>query len=467
MRHSLKKKISITYITIYIVLCLLPLAFMWTTKDTSDTEKRELSSFPAFVKEGKINSAFSTEFDTWISEHMGFRSLLVNAQSGLKSAIFKESSEDSIVLGKNGWLFYAQTIDDYCNIATVSDRGINSIAISIKMMQDYCNEQNIDFVFTVAPNKNTLYGDNMPARYLKLDAKGNLELLTEALAAQKVNYADLVAAFSAENKVLYQERDSHWTYEGGMLMYRTLVQKLKVQKNLFEGLSYTAKNDWDADLVNMIYPNAKDDDLQLYPNLDYTYETKREVTNDEALTINAFNNNAEQNLLMFRDSFGNTTWRYFAEVFATSEFSRAIPYRLNSVSRLKANVVILEIVERNIPNLAMRTPVMQAKETASLEAKNAGSASVTVTEAYGMQLVNGIISGVDLGDWYKPVVKCLVNGEEKCFEAFPIFDQPEKTSAELCDTGFSCYLQAEDGASIEVLGLYVCGEGYEYFVKAE
>lgn len=457
----MKKKFDIAFIAVFITLCLLPLLFMWTSKDTSETEKRELSEFPSLIVEGKINSGFSTQFDTWISEHMGFRTLLVNLQSGMKSNIFGESAEDAIILGKKGWLYYSQTVNDYCNIATLSERNINNIASMLKMMQEYCDERGVEFVFTVAPNKNSLYGENMPDRYIQLEADGNLELLAKKMAALGVNYADLLAAFAAEDKVLYQERDSHWTYEGGMLAYRTIVGKLKSSKNIFEGLTFEARNDWNADLVNMIYPNAADDDLQLYPNLEYTYETKKEVSNDEALLIDAYNTEAEGNLLMFRDSFGNTTWRYFAEVFAKSEFSRAIPYRMNSIERLGADTVILEIVERNIPNLAAKAPVMQAPSR-ELSLSEAGSISGVLyqREEYGMHQLYGYVDADMLGGSYRVYVDATVDGVTAVYEAFTIFETELLEAEKTGDNGFSCYFSVDE--SLLVNAVYVESEGLYY-----
>lgn len=464
----MKKKISIIFIIVYMAVCLLPLAFMWTSKDTSDSEKRELSEFPAFIVDGKINSNFSTQFDTWISEHMGFRTLLVNANAAIKANIFGESAESTIVLGKDGWLFYAATIDDYCNVQTLSDRNVQNIATTLKMMQTYCEEKGMDFVFTVAPNKNTLYGDNMPSRYIQLDADGNLEALVKELEKARVNYADLVKAFNAEGRVLYQNRDSHWTYEGGMLAYRTIVGRLKSPKNTFEGLTFTAKNDWNADLVDMIFPGAADDDLQMYPNIEYTFSTKKKVTSDEVLTIDSTSANGSGNLLMFRDSFGNTTWRYFAEAFEKAEFSRVLPYRLNNAEKLGADTVILEIVERNLPNLAVKAPVMEApkaegkmlpctlvKDTASVLAQK---------EEYGFLHIYGEIDEALIADGYIVYleVKTVSGAGDGIYTAFPVFEQELLESDIIKDNGFSAYLALEEAQvqSVTVFVVNATGDNY-------
>ena len=42
-------------------------------------------------------------------------------------------------------------------------------------MQDYCESRGARFLFTIAPNKSSLYPEHMPARYLTEDADGSYE----------------------------------------------------------------------------------------------------------------------------------------------------------------------------------------------------------------------------------------------------------------------------------------------------
>lgn len=453
----MKKKI--VFITIYLLVCLAPLCTFWLSEDTSASEKRELSAFPeALNAEGQINTAFFTEFDAWFSDHMGGRSYLVQAQTLMKEKLFMESAESSVILGQNGWLFYEKTGDDYCNVHLLSERNAENVAHSLSMVQKYCDEQGAEFIFTVAPNKNTLYPDNMPARYIKVQGKSNLDVLTEALERNGVHYADLKAAFLQEPRVLYQARDSHWTYEGGMLAYRTIIGSLtKSSHTVFDGVSFTERADWDADLVNMVYPNAADNDVQSYANLDYTFSMKTSVVNDEALVIETFDGAGEGNLLMFRDSFGNTTWRYFAEAFEKAEFQRGVPYAINSIARLKADTVILEIVERNLINLAERAPLMPAP-IAEIDIVDAfdmsdGKNTMERRESNGFCHIYGTIDEAYLGTDYR-VFAVVDDGEDRTFyEAFPIYEKELLGTAKTNDNGYSCYLPSDipESATIGIL----------------
>ncbi|MBO4697769.1 MAG: hypothetical protein J5643_10935 [Lachnospiraceae bacterium] len=461
----MKKKV--VFIVIYVLLCLVPLATIPFSKDTSAAEKRTLSAFPKAVNEGKPNLSFFTEFDAWFSDHMGGRSYLVEAQTMMKEYVFRESAESSVILGSNGWLFYEKTAQDFSKVATLTERNTRNIAVTLRMMQDYCTERDVDFVFTVAPNKNTLYPDNMPAWYVVTSGKSNLDMLTADLDRFGVNYADLRAAFAREQKVLYQARDSHWTYEGGMLAYRVIVNKMKKQHNLYDGVTFTERADWDADLANMLYPNAPDNDVQAYPDLEYSFEVKGFFGGDEDLVIETTGGAGEGSLLMFRDSFGNTTWRYFADAFADADFERAVPYRLNTIDRVDIDTVVLEIVERNIGNLAEKAPMMEAPKR-----------TVEVLDAYDISDLNNRIESretgvflhlygsVDpgvLGENYHVYIIVKNNGITEFYEAFPIFERELLGEERCCDNGFSCYLP-EEVKGAESIGILTESNGRLFYM---
>lgn len=461
----MKKKV--VFIIIYMLVCLTPLALLPLSKDTSATEKRELSAFPKPMKNGKPNFSFFTDFEAWFMDHMGGRSYLIEAQTVMKEQVFHESAESSIILGKNGWLFYEKTALDFCKVPTLSERNSRNIAVTLRMMQDYCEERGVDFVFTVAPNKNTLYPDNMPDWYLITSGKSNLELLTGDLERFGVRYADLVSAFKANPKVMYQARDSHWTYEGGMLAYRTINSVFKNPHDTFENLTFTPRADWDADLVNMLYPNAADNDLQLYPNIEYTFTQKGYFAGDEALSIQTTGGAGKGSLLMFRDSFGNTTWRYFAEAFADADFERAVPYRLNSIERLGADTVILEIVERNLINLAEKAPMMEAPKR-QLEVLDAydisGQNNRVESRTAGVFFhLYGYIDPEVLGEDYHVYIIVKNQGNTDFYEAFPGFERELLGEERCCDNGFSCYLP-EETAEAESIGILTESNGKYYYI---
>lgn len=102
-----------------------------------------------------------------------------------------------------------------------------NIAHMLSMTQEALNEKGVKFLFTIAPNKNSLYGENMPYYdSLKVTDETNRERLTQVLKQEGVSYADLYQAFTEQDEVLYHARDSHWNNKGAALAADVLMSML-------------------------------------------------------------------------------------------------------------------------------------------------------------------------------------------------------------------------------------------------
>ena len=154
------------YSAVFIGICMIPSVFMPFIKSDTSTEKRKLSEFPKIKTDsGKINFQYFDEFETYFSEHFAFRQSLVTLDGYFKSKVLGTSSNNDVIVGKDDWLYYGETVNDFLNIGTLSNRGINNIKNNLEIINDYCNQNNVKFVFMVAPNKNSIYPEYMPSNY--------------------------------------------------------------------------------------------------------------------------------------------------------------------------------------------------------------------------------------------------------------------------------------------------------------
>lgn len=456
----MKTKLSIKiFVIAYIAILMLPAIFTFAAKGKEEvnTENRTLAVMPQIkTEEGKFNTDYFTELDSWLSDHIGLRNEMVKANTCINTNIFGNSPEDSIILGNNGWLYYEDTVKDFINSPTFSEKNAKNAAITIRMMQDYVESKGGKFVFTVAPNKNTLYGDNMPYYFIQGKQAGNLELIENAVKEEAVNYADIRTAFINEyektGEILYQTTDSHWNYKGALLGYHTIMNGLDIDDEIFSDITFTARDDWEGDLAKMLYSSSAKPDTQLYADYDFVYEyTSRDKAVD-SLRLSTSSSKGKNNALIFRDSFFNTLQVYFAEGFANVMFSRAYPYNLNLIDEVEANVVVLEIVERNLPNLVKKAPLMEApvldvrlpdkegvlKENEVFIYKDFTARYVKNTmyseESNGYTHYYGTID-----EDYSGIICFYRDG--KVYQAFPIYEQELLGSEELQDNGFSLYVK--------------------------
>lgn len=435
------------FIGLFVLLLSLPAISMPFFRNAENTEKRELAAFPKWqLEDGSWNSNYTKELDQYVMEHIGFRSALVQANAFVYSKIYQQSSESKIILGKENWLFYGETKEDYLNIPTITERNANNAARTMLLLQQYAKERGAEWVVAIVPNKSSLYGEYMPGQYKPLPQSGNLELLQEAFARYGVNYADVQEAFLAEEEVLYQSLDSHWNYKGASLGYETILRAVSFPHKDFQEIAYEAAYDWEADLAQMLYSTGAAPDRQLYPVVDFTYEITSHETAPDALRLETYCPAGQGNVVFYRDSFLNTMHVFVAESFETALFSRAYPYKADLIDQQEADVAVLEIVERNCENLVSRAPVMPAPSvTLTLNAHQMSGQGYSMyrrTSGDYMHLFGEVPDAI-LGPAYRAYLLVKTGEVYTSYEAFPIFEKELLGDAQLQDNGYSLYVPVE------------------------
>ena len=448
------KKGKLIYCILFFAICLCPSLGMLVTKQETSSENRQLSEFPSpKTEEGKINVEWLSQAGDYFQEHFAFRNELVTGNALLHGRLLETSTADGVIQGKNGWLYYKDSLDDYLGQDLLSDRSLFNIAHMLSMTQQALEEKGVNFLFTIAPNKNSLYGDNMPYYdKLKVSDQTNRENLEGWLKTEKVAYADLYQALMEEDEVLYHARDSHWNNKGAALAADVLMDALGKDHDSYEGESYTVRRDYTGDLDTMLYPLASTADDEIYYDKETTYATVEEIQSNFDPRITTVNPVKEGSLVMYRDSFGNALLPYMADAYANAYFSRGIPYQLMDVETHSADTVIIERAERFLPEMSQFPPVLTAKEislTEDQELQGSDGAVDVKIKPQGMtaQLSGRIKEGLLDTD---SRIYLKVNGS--VYEAFPM---DVKLEENLDDNGFCLYLPSElvaaDGNDVEIL----------------
>ena len=368
-----KKAASLLYIGIVLALCLLPLLGMGFASAEQTTENRDLAKWPKLMTGDGLNTAYLEEIGAWFTDRFAFRSELVTADARLRGSVFGVSAEDDVIFGKNGWLYYEATLDDFQHKNPVSERMLFNMAHNTALMQQYAESLGKTFVFTIAPNKNTLYGENMPDRYqYRIEADSDMERLIPWLEREHVNYVDLDSLFRKRDEVLYYARDSHWNQEGAVMVYNALLDACGKAHETWEGLE-PEPAEYVGDLSRMLYPLGAEPetDVSYQKYFTWSYTQGDDVEDDLIQTVCA---QGSQNLLMYRDSFGNSLLPFMAEAFSSATFSKQVPYPMTDLVTAAPDIVIVEKVERHLPTLGSVPPLMSGpRRTLAGEAKPAES----------------------------------------------------------------------------------------------
>lgn len=346
------KKLAYTIFTaLFFAACLAPGASMLLLGSSPAAANEVLALPPRLTTpEGSLNRNLLSDAADYFSDHFAFRQELVTADSAMKSALFHTSAQPDVALGQDGWLFYAETLDDYTGADNITPRQAYCIARSLRLAQDFAAEGSAKFVFTIAPNKLSLYPQHGPSGLKRADATA-ADLAIEALAREGVAYADLFGPLGKQEEEMYLKLDSHWTNRGAALGHDVLLDSLGLTGSAFEKPG-TYQETHQGDLYEMLYPASSKLDRQFEFDGPLQFEYASPIRGADDLRIQTTSGGEAGPLLMFRDSFGNALHSLMAESFSEALFSRAMPYNLNLMDQIDAQYVVVEMVERNLPLLA-------------------------------------------------------------------------------------------------------------------
>ncbi len=449
------KSIRIIFCVLFFAICAFPAVSMLFTKQDAALERREETELPKLMENGELNTEIGDQLESYISENFGFRAEMVTLNNGILSGVFGVSGEDKVIVGSDEWLFLEETSDDYSGINQLSDREIRNVSKAIKMIEEYVRGNGLEFVFTVAPNKNTLYGEYMPYYYVDGEVS-NLNRLNVKLNEMGVSYIDLVFKLEQlymstpdDGTFLYHKRDTHWNNKGAFIATNEILRKIGFE-TIDKNFNWVEKRDYTGDLEAMIYPKSNYKDLQYYPDDMSLIEGFKFAKNRGNVEAQDFVTNSldkkDGSILFFRDSFANAIAPFLSTHVGNVRYQKYIPYQVNLIEREKYDAVVIEIAERNIPELLKSAPKVPAKlVTLSGNAVSVSEPSFTINKEINGKYV--VLSG-EVGKKQIEVesdIYILIENSSSTyvFESFPIGEN-----------GFSAMIEEnliEENAKIKIV----------------
>ena len=345
------KMISSLFVGLFLLTCLSLSVLTPVFGPAGAAANEKLAELPAVTTvDGAVNTNFLADLQQYVNDRFFLRQRLITLDRRMSNGL-GVSGEDSVIAGKDGWLFFADTLGDYTGTAPMSGRELFSAASNIALMEEYCRVNGRAFTFVIAPNKNSLYGGFMPDCGVKAKTS-NAAQLHGLLDQLGVPYVDLFAAFAEAEEPLYFAHDSHWNSKGAALGADLINRSFGVTSGYFDA-DFSGEEPHAGDLYAMVFPGAEDPETDpVYGGaLNFTFTSK--ATKPDAVTLTT-EGAGEGSLLCYRDSFGMLLFPYLADSYAAAKFSRAVSYDLTG----NEDFVAIELVERNLRYLIQNVPVM-------------------------------------------------------------------------------------------------------------
>lgn len=329
------------YLCGFLIIISLPLIQMnLNIFDTATiNEKREKAQKPAFNKEEGI-STYLQNYETYFNDNFGFRENFIKLANTIDVKVFNTSSSSNVILGKNDYLYSAEESNDYNKTNTLSDKDINTILNKLSYFQEKLSAIGIDFIFTIAPNKSTIYPEFMPYKSLNKNAESNLDKINSLIDNYSINYINYKKLMldNKENYDLYYKRDTHWNLVASTLASNELLNYFSTKYN--------------TDFGSVSPINIREEVKQ--GDLDDLLGVKTD-TLETICDVNTLKTNEKlPKTLVYMDSFYNDVLPSINDFF----IQRIDMHNLNSpvhsnfpVYSPNSKIVVFEIVERYLPKL--------------------------------------------------------------------------------------------------------------------
>ncbi len=446
----MKKKFELIYIIVFFIILIIPLTSMLTGIEASNHENRRLSVMPDILVNNRINTGFPLEFETYFSENFGLRPLFISAYGALNYYLLNHSVNDQVIKGKEGQLFFSKTLPDYTGENAMTPFEIDKLYKVIEIQKQWLEHLGTEFIFMPVPNKNTVYPQYMPARYKKSQDKHNINLLNDLFENSDIKYVNLTELFSGWDECLYQKTDTHWNDYGATIAYNEMIRLFKGVANNYEA-HFDYEKGRTGDLANMLMPAFGIKEIKPVVKTNNNYRYIKPIRSFDDMKIETECDCNESTVLMFRDSFANSLIPVISDNFGYCLYSRGVPPDYRLVNEQKFDLVVLEIVERNLRDLLCNVPIMPALPVdIKIEEQRSDADSeitINVSDEYGLTKITGLISGVLTNEIY-------VHTGGNLYQAFPIVDnQNEFDTDEQLSSVFSIYLENDMsiGGNIQIL----------------
>ncbi|MCI8469194.1 MAG: hypothetical protein HFJ75_06870 [Eggerthellaceae bacterium] len=397
-------------------------------ENTSDTP------LPKPIDDGSPNIDYLSDLGRYFETHYAFRNELVTADTLANLALFGTSSVHDVICGVDGWLYYAGTLGDYLGENQMSDYQVGLFAHNFSLVDDYVERCGGRLILLFPPNKNTVYPDEMPSRYLEGEGPHIVDRLSAPLRGQGVTYLDLPRAYREAAKAdnahtLYYPQDTHWNAYGSLLAYEMILEAAGRQPIPY-GWEDLEWGEHRGDLQRMLLPLVPQ--VEWAPNNVIAQgcdEIGTETTENHVL-LERFTGSGDGSLMMYRDSFGEVLERPLASNFASAVFyldQDGKTYDLSDLRDNPADVVVIERAERFMPVLCGDMPHFPAPDIGEAEGLNV-KAPVEMSdlslETYGsLTKVSGRSTLPELQDSSAPPSDVHLrvrqaSGEEVCFAPY-------------------------------------------------
>jgi alginate O-acetyltransferase complex protein AlgJ len=357
---------AMAMIVVFLVVITAPglgLALRIEHQTISESEMRELATWPAWSWAPERIAAWPSAFQKYFDDHFLLRNRLITWRASLLWNRLHVTASDTVIAGKDGWLFYGADggVDDWIQTDPFTQEELELWRQALVRRRAFLAKRAIPYLFIIAPDKQMIYPEFMPdtLRRMRPDFRADQLIAYMRETTPDFKILDLRAALGAakHEELLYHRSDSHWNDRGALVAYQTIVRALQ---EWFSSMKPLQRSDFDTDptvpsgdRISML--GLTDQGKAGLPGLVLRGQGHRIVVPEHpdpygevGLLITEHHNHALPKAMVYRDSFGGQLIPLLSEHFSRASYRWQNEFEFEEIDREKPDVVIQEFVARHL-----------------------------------------------------------------------------------------------------------------------
>ena len=350
-------------LALFILAIVLPLAGAIAHRHATSVafEKRSASPWPdppSSMRDGSFARAFESAFD----DRFGGRDELIHLHHLALAVGLHVSPVPKVMLGRDSWLYFRgedmHAIErDYRGTFAYPAQQPLDIARELERRRAFLAARGIPYFVLIVPDKSTMYPEHLPA-WMTRAPRTRLDRLFDALAAHPdLTVIDPRAALVARKQAtqVYYRTDSHWNYEGAIVAYDLLMQRMRetvrsVPHVPAERPPFEAGDEYIGDLAQLLgLPDwFHEDDLLPFRKIlgDDSRRCARHIADPVEPVVEGCDRPGLPRAVVYRDSMLDAMMPPLSENFRRVVYFAGHRMRAADLDREHPDVVIEEFVER-------------------------------------------------------------------------------------------------------------------------
>lgn len=321
-------------------------------------ENRPHDSFPKFSFTDLLG--FCVSLDAYYTRNFPFRPMVIQFHQYMCGRLGQIEKNRNIHGTIPNWYYFNKEVQDFTGANPFKPEEINRLTRNLNRIQQFFRKRNIGFLILIPPDKMQVYPDFLPAELKsRQSAKTRCSELVKNLnlhfSDPPILYlAEYLVRYKGRDTLLYYPNDTHWNMFGAYVAFFQFAHRIDpaLKAPAPEDMPWKIEPIKFGDLgraqfpYNALFPDKSGIDIMTTGDIQLCFSPERRVQHFLNPTAPS-----SKKLILFHDSFFVSIQPYFKFFFREIHLYADMQPDYRQIAEEKPDMVILELVERNIQTL--------------------------------------------------------------------------------------------------------------------